>query len=61
MHHGFDYFSRKHEQGAKTSLAWSKRNITQELSKLEGGRACDFVREDDHIEDVVGRIVFQKI
>jgi len=30
-------------------LAWSKRNITQKLSKLEGGGACDFAREDDCI------------
>jgi hypothetical protein len=34
---------------SKTTLAWSKRNITQELSKLEEGGARDFAKEDDRI------------
>jgi hypothetical protein len=42
-------FQENMNKRSKKSLAWSKRNITQELSKLEGGGARDFAREDDCI------------
>jgi hypothetical protein len=48
MHHGFDCFSRKHEQ-EEQKHHWLGVRGTSQLSKLEGGRTCDFVGEDDRI------------